>query len=112
MHVIVQMGLTIFLSLFGATMLKLSNGFANLEPTLLFLISYSFAFYFFSLALRTLPLSVGYAIWSGFSTAGNALVGHFYFHETLTDAHIVTLAIIIVGIVLINNGRIQQQEIK
>ncbi len=103
-----QMGGTIFFSLIGATMLKLSNGFINPVPTILFIITYCLAFYFFSLALRTLPLSVGYAIWSGFSTAGNALVGHFYFHEPLEIAHLVVLGIIIVGIVLINNARIAE----
>ena len=108
MYVALQMTGTILLSLFGSTMLKLSEGFTNLPPTLIFILCYSLAFYLFSLALRTLPLSVGYAIWSGCSTAGNALVGHFYFQEALTSAHLVVLLVIIVGIVLINNARITE----
>ena len=106
MRAYLQMTLTVLLSLLGSTMLKLSHGFTNLPPTIVFIISYSLAFYCFALALRTIPLSVGYAIWSGFSTAANALVGHFYFHEALGPAKVFVLFIIILGIVLINNSRI------
>lgn len=106
MRAYLQMTLTVLLSLLGSTMLKLSHGFTNLPPTMVFIISYSLAFYCFALALRTIPLSVGYAIWSGFSTAANALVGHFYFHEALGPAKVFVLFIIILGIVLINNSRI------
>ncbi len=106
MRAYLQMALTVLLSLLGSTMLKLSHGFTNLPPTMVFIISYSLAFYCFALALRTIPLSVGYAIWSGFSTAANALVGHFYFHEALGPAKVFVLFIIILGIVLINNSRI------
>ena len=106
MRAYLQMALTVLLSLLGSTMLKLSHGFTNLPPTIVFIISYSLAFYCFALALRTIPLSVGYAIWSGFSTAANALVGHFYFHEALGPAKVFVLFIIILVIVLINNSRI------
>ena len=106
MRAYLQMTLTVLLSLLGSTMLKLSNGFTNLPPTIVFVVSYSLAFYCFALALRTIPLSVGYAIWSGFSTAANALVGHFYFHEALGPAKVFVLFVIILGIVLINNSRL------
>lgn len=110
MRAYIQMALTVLLSLLGSTMLKLSDGFSNLPPTLVFIVSYSFAFYFFAQALRTIPLSVGYAIWSGFSTAANALVGYFYFHEPLGAGKIIALLVIIVGIVLINNSRLPVDE--
>lgn len=106
MHAYFQMTLTVLLSLLGSTMLKLSHGFTNLPPTLVFLVSYCLAYYCFARALRTIPLSVGYAIWSGFSTAANALVGHFYFHEALSIAQVLALFVIITGIVLINHARI------
>ena len=106
MRAYLQLTCTVFLSLLGSTMLKLSNGFTIPIPTIVFAISYSLAFYFFALALRTLPLSVGYAIWSGCSCATNALVGYFYFHEPLGWTKITVLLIIILGIVLINHSRL------
>lgn len=110
MYAYFQMALTVLLSLLGATMLKLSQGFTVILPTIVFIISYCIAFYFFAKALRTIPLSVGYAIWSGFSTALNALVGYFYFHEALGWQKVVVLFIIIIGIVLINNARLPVDE--
>ncbi len=110
MQAYIQMALTVLLSLLGSTMLKLSHGFTVITPTLIFIVSYCLAFYFFARALRTIPLSVGYAIWSGFSTAANALVGHFYFHEALGLPKIIVLVIIIIGIVLINNARLPVDE--
>lgn len=112
MYAYIQMLLTILLSLVGSTMLKLSEGFTNPVPTIIFIISYCIAFFFFSKALRTIPLSVGYAIWAGFSTALNAIVGYFYFQESMTTAKILVLMIIIIGIVLINHAKIapEQQE--
>ena len=62
MHAYLQMTFTVLLSLLGSTMLKLSHGFTNLPPTLVFLVSYCLAYYCFARALRTIPLSVGYAI--------------------------------------------------
>ncbi|MBQ3508815.1 MAG: multidrug efflux SMR transporter [Peptococcaceae bacterium] len=109
MYIALQMTGTVLLSLIGSTMLKLSDGFSNLPPTLLFIVTYCLAFYLFSLALRTLPLSVGYAVWSGCSTAGNALVGHICFNESLGIAHIFVLLVIILGIILINNARITNE---
>lgn len=111
MRNIVYMTLTVLLALLGSTMLKLSDGFANLIPTLIFLVSECCAFYFFAQALRTLPLSVGYAIWGGCSTAANALVGHFYFQEALGLPKIAALVVIIIGIVLINHARVHEDAV-
>lgn len=101
-----RLGLTLVLSLVGSTMLKMSEAFTHPVPTIIFAVTYSLAFLFFAQALRTIPLSLGYAIWSGFSTAGNALVGHFYFGEDLRPIKILVLFIIIIGIILINNAKI------
>ena len=81
-----QMALTVLLSLLGSTMLKLSDGFTNIQPTLIFIVSYCFAFYFF------------------------ALVGRFYFHEALGVGKIIALIVIIIGIILINNSRLPVNE--
>lgn len=45
--------------------LKASNGFTQLWPSLLVVVGYVVAFFFLSLALRTMPVGIAYAIWSG-----------------------------------------------
>ena len=94
--------LAVVLGLVGSSMLKVCDGFTILAPTLLFAASYISAFYFFSLALKTLALSIGYAIWSGLSTALNAVIGLLVFGESISLLKVLALSLVIIGIVLIN----------
>lgn len=107
-HLILQMTCTILQALVGSTMLKLSNGFANPLPSAVCIISYAISYYCFSLALRKIPLAVGYAIWSGCSTVGNTIIGCFCFQEDLSLIKVVTLGAIILGTILINNGKAEE----
>ena len=98
----VYLTLAILLGLVGSSMLKYCDGFTRFWPTLLAIVSYFIAFYFFSLSLKTLPLSIGYATWSGVSTALNAVLGLVFFGEALSMGKITALTLVIGGIVLIN----------
>ncbi len=99
----IYLTLAILLGLVGSAMLKYCDGFTIFWPTILAIVSYFVAFYFFSLSLRTLPLSVGYATWSGVSTALNAVLGLIFFNESMSLMKILALVLVIGGIVLINN---------
>ncbi len=55
--------------------LKTAEGFTRWSPSLLVIVGYVLAFYFLSLTLRTIPLGVAYAIWSGVGVALALLVG-------------------------------------
>lgn len=57
--------LAIVLEVIGSTGLKASQGFSKLLPSLLVVLGYAGAFYFLSLALKTIPLNMAYAVWSG-----------------------------------------------
>ncbi len=59
----------------GSTGLKASQGFSKLGPSLVVALGYASAFYFMSLALKTIPLNTAYAVWSGLGTALIALLG-------------------------------------
>lgn len=49
----------------AAAMLKISDGFARWQPSVLVVIGYGLAFYMMSLTLQVIPLSLSYATWSG-----------------------------------------------
>lgn len=85
--------------IFWAVGLKLSQGFSRLVPSALTILGMLASFYFLSLALKKLPLSTSYAIWTGIGTAGTVLFGVFYFHESISAAHVICVALIICGIV-------------
>lgn len=86
----------------GAAMLKTSEGFTVLLPSILVLIFYFISFSFFVLALQAISLSVGYSIWAGIGTAATALVGLLFFHEKLSFINFIGLFIIVLGVILMN----------
>lgn len=82
--------------------LKASEGFSRLWPSLVVAAGYATAFYFLSLTLRTIPIGVVYAIWSGVGIALIALIGWLAFGQSLDAAAIIGLLLIIAGVVVIH----------
>ena len=82
--------------------LKASQGFTRLVPSILAVVGYLSALFLFSTSLKTLPLSLAYAVWAGLGITGAVLVGVFFWREKLTLLHVVAIALIIAGVVLIN----------
>jgi small multidrug resistance pump len=63
---------------------------------------YSLAFFCLSLTLRTIPLSVAYALWSGVGLVLLALVGRFVYDQRLDRPAMLGLSLILAGIVILN----------
>lgn len=91
----------IILELFGTTMMKLSNGLTNIMPTIGMFTGYVLCFIFLSLALKTIEMSVAYAIWSSVGIILIAIIGIFFFHENINIAKIVGIFLIIIGVVTV-----------
>ena len=81
--------------------LKASNGFTQLWPSLLVIAGYAIAFFFLSLTLRTMPVGIAYAIWSGIGIVLVTLIGWFVFEQSLDIPAIIGLALIITGVVVL-----------
>ncbi|MDD4965312.1 MAG: multidrug efflux SMR transporter [Gallionella sp.] len=82
--------------------LKAANGFSRWGPSLLVVVGYASAFYFLSLALRTIQLGVAYAIWSGVGVALIILVGWVVYHQPLNVASFVGIALIVAGVIVLH----------
>jgi small multidrug resistance pump len=82
--------------------LKASAGFTRPLPSLVVVVGYGVAFYFLSLTLKTVPVGVAYAIWSGAGVALIALVGWAFLGQRLDAPAILGLALIVAGVVVIN----------
>jgi len=83
------------------TALKLSNGF-SLERPKYILVFGAFAltsFFLLNLALRGISLGTAYAVWTGIGAAGTAIVGAWYFGESLSIAQIAFLGLLIGSII-------------
>lgn len=93
---------SIMLEVFGSTMLKLSDGFKKILPLIGVIVGYVLAFYLVSITLKSLPLGVVYATWSGLGTILTALIGVLYFKEKINRQGVLGLGILVVGLVLLN----------
>ncbi|QCR36959.1 multidrug efflux SMR transporter [Nissabacter sp. SGAir0207] len=82
--------------------LKASEGFTRLWPTLLMTVGYGIAFYLLSLTLRTIPVGVAYAIWSGMGVVLITLVGWVLFGQRLDMPALIGMALIVIGVVVMN----------
>ncbi|MFE3679678.1 DMT family transporter, partial [Streptomyces griseus] len=76
-----------------------SEGFTVLTWSLVAVVFFLLTLYALSLALRTIDVSIGYAVWAGIGAVGAAVLGPLFFDETLTPAKGIWLAVIIAGVI-------------
>lgn len=88
----------------GSSLLKITNGFKNLLPTIGTILGYGVAFYGLSIVLKTLPLGMAYAIWAGLGTALTAIAGIIIYKEKFNQHILFGLMLIIGGVILLNIG--------
>lgn len=79
--------------------MKLSNGFAVFWPSVGVFVFYAGAFFTLTLVLKTIELSIAYAIWAGAGTAIIAVVGIVAFGEGASPLKIVSLCLVVAGVV-------------
>jgi multidrug transporter EmrE-like cation transporter len=82
--------------------LKPAAGFSKLLPSMLVIAGYGTAFYFLSLTLRTMPIGIVYALWSGVGVALISVIGWLVFKQSLDLAAIVGITLIVIGVVILN----------
>ncbi|MBK8314594.1 MAG: QacE family quaternary ammonium compound efflux SMR transporter [Acidobacteria bacterium] len=86
----------------GTSALKSSEGFSRLWPSAIVVVAYASAFYFLSLTLKTLPVGVAYAIWSGAGVALIALIAWVIYGQALDLPAIIGMLLIVAGVVVLN----------
>ncbi len=82
--------------------LKASEEFSKLIPTIIMIGGYAIAFYCLSVVLKSIPVGITYALWSGIGIVLIALVGVFFFHQKLDIAAVIGISLIILGVIVIN----------
>ncbi|MXQ14762.1 quaternary ammonium compound efflux SMR transporter SugE [Microvirga makkahensis] len=78
--------------------LKYTEGFTRLTPSILTAISMVASVLLLGLALKTLPVGTGYAVWTGIGTVGTALLGIALFGEPATALRLGCIGLIVLGI--------------
>ena len=82
--------------------LKASNEFTKLWPSVIVVVGYASAFYFMSLTLKTIPVGITYAIWSGVGIVLVSITGFFIYKQRLDLPALLGIGLIIAGVLVIN----------
>lgn len=85
----------------GTSALKASDGFTKPLPTLLVVAGYGVAFWCLSIVMKTIPVGVAYAIWSGAGVALITLVAWLMFGQKLDLAAMLGIGLIVAGVVVL-----------
>ncbi|MGO4260162.1 DMT family transporter [Lysobacter sp. TAB13] len=81
--------------------LKASDGFTKTGPTIIVAAGYGVAFYFLSLVLKTVPVGVAYAVWSGVGIVLIALIGWLFMKQALDAGALAGIGLIVAGVIVI-----------
>ncbi len=86
----------------GTMLLPVSKNFTKVIPSLVITFSYFISFYFASYALKTLPLGIVYATWSGLGVFTVAILSYFFYNQTINLQIIIGLFLIVLGVSIVN----------
>ncbi|HGN2539269.1 TPA: SMR family transporter [Proteus mirabilis] len=96
--------LAIISEVIATTVLKASDGFSRLYPSIVVVVGYCFSFSFWALSqvVKVMPLGIAYAIWSGLGIVLVSVAAVFVYQQKLDLPAIVGMTLIIAGVLVIN----------
>src|SRR5699024_8540769 len=95
------LGVAIVAEVFASSMLKVSEGFSRLYPSIGVVIGYVLSFYLLGLALKGIPLSAAYAIWSGIGIILTSAISVFFFGQKVDVGGLIGISLIMIGVIVL-----------
>ena len=86
----------------GTVFLRETDGFTKLAPSILVIVSFVLSLWLTALALKTLEISLAYAVWAGVGTAAIAVIGMAAMGESVNTLKLASIALVIGGVVGLN----------
>lgn len=96
------LAIAIIAEVFATSALKASEQFSKPIPSIIVVVGYLVAFYFLSLTLKTIPVGIAYALWSGVGIVLVSGAGYFLYKQTLDLPALLGIGLIIIGVIVIN----------
>jgi small multidrug resistance pump len=96
------LALAILTEVIATSALKASEEFTKLVPSFIVLVGYGAAFYLMTLVIRTIPIGITYAVWSGIGIVLIALVGAIFYKQIPDLPAVIGMGLIISGVVVIH----------
>ena len=81
------------------TMLKLSDNFSKLYPSIGFFVFSILSFWLLTKAIQTIPMGTAYAVWTGIGAIGTVLIGIFFFQESAGFWKVFFISVLIMSVV-------------
>ncbi len=100
----VYLAAAIVAEVIGTSALKATENFSRLIPSLIVVVSFGAAFFLLSLALRTIPVGLAYAVWSGAGIVLIVTIGAVLFKQPLDLSAVVGIGLIVAGIAVLHLG--------
>ncbi len=82
-----------------ASMLKLTENFTKLVPTLIFVVFAIGSFYSLTKAVNVIPIGTAYAVWTGIGVVGTIIIGIVFYKEPASAIRLVFLTTLVVSII-------------
>ncbi len=102
MSTYIYLAIAIIAEVTATSTLKLTEEFTKLIPSLVVVIAFGVSLYFMTLTLRTLPVGIMYAFWSGFGIILVTIFSIFIYKQTPDLPAIIGMVLIIAGVVIIS----------
>lgn len=96
------LALAILAETIGTTALQASQQFTRTGPSVIVVVAYACAFYLLAIALKSFPVGIAYAIWSGLGIVLIAVIGLVVFGQRLDLPAVLGIGLILAGIVVIH----------
>lgn len=96
------LAVAIIAEVIATTALRAADGFTQLWPSVISIVGYVVAFYFLSLTLRSMPVGIAYAIWSGVGIVLISLAGWLIYKQLLDLPALIGMGLIMAGVIVIN----------
>lgn len=95
------LAIAILAEVIATSALKATGGFTRLAPSVVVVLGYGIAFYCLAITLKTVPVGVAYAIWSGAGIALVTLIAWFFYGQELDLAAFIGIGLIVAGVVVL-----------
>lgn len=98
----IYLALAIVTEVIGTTLLKSTEEFTKLIPSVIVVIAYISSFYFLTLTLRSIPVGIAYAVWAGLGIFLVTLFAAIIYKQIPDTATVIGMGLIVIGVVIIH----------
>ena len=102
MNSYLALGIAIIAKVIATTALKSSDSFSRLVSSVIMVIGYGTALYFLTITMKTIPIGITYAIWSGLGITLISITSYFFHQQKIDAMSMLGMAFIIAGVVVLN----------